>query len=89
MELVRLLIKQYEIQIKTKCKGICSTVYDLLFDQSITIEEKNTLITLIDNKGIKNSVKKKLYWWPKRETAPRIKFLKQLIMKYETQCQSK
>jgi len=29
------------------------------------------------------------YWWPDGETEPRIEFLKQLIMKYETQCQSK
>ena len=79
-ELVQLLLNKYKEQINDKIySGICSTVHTLLFNNSITLEEKEILMRLINTKGTIDSVKKKLYWWPLSDTQSRFQFLNELL----------
>ena len=68
--------------------GLCRTIGVLQESRIITEYEANELDYHLYENRPESSIGR-IYWWPKRETAPRIEFLKQLIMKYETQCQSK
>ena len=68
--------------------GLCRTIGVLQESRLITEYEANELDYHLDENRPESSIGK-IYWWPEGEVEPRIEFLKQLIMKYETQCQSK
>lgn len=87
--LLEILLDQYQnnrleyIQWSGLCFAIIS-IGGRVIDQN----EKEALLKVIKANRPK-LVESPLYWWPKGEVEPRVEFLKQLIMKYETQCQSK
>ena len=87
--LLEILLDQYQnnrleyIQWSGLCFAIIS-IDGRVIDQN----EKDALLKVIKANRPESAVSL-LYWWPKGEVEPRIEFLQQLIMKYETQCQSK
>ena len=86
--LLELLLDQYQnnrleyIQWSGLCFAIIS-IGGRVIDQN----EKEALLKVI--KANRPESAGSFHWWPKGEVEPRVEFLKQLIMKYETQCQSK
>ena len=67
--------------------GLCLAILKLHAICVIDYYEKENLLKEI--KANRPESAGSSYWWPEGEVEPRIEFLKQLIMKYETQCQSK
>ena len=67
--------------------GLCLAIRKLHNICVIDYYEKEDLLKEI--KANRPESAGSFYWWPEGEVEPRIEFLKQLIMKYETQCQSK
>ena len=68
--------------------GLCFAIIRLRIGHVIDQTDEEALLKVIKANRPK-LVESPLYWWPKGETEPRIEFLKQLIKKNETQCQSK
>ena len=89
-ELLELLLDQYENNRVNgiQWSGLCFAIIKLPTGYVIDQYEKEALLKVIKANRPK-LVESPLYWWPKGEVKPRVKFLKQLITKYETQCQSK
>ena len=88
--LLEVLLDQYENN-KTygiQWAGLRLAIIRLHTSRVIDQNEKEALLKVIKANRPK-LVESPLYWWPKGEVKPRVKFLKQLIMKHETQCQSK
>lgn len=68
--------------------GLCWAIVKLRNHDVVKFYEMDILLDVIEaNKP--DTPCSGTYWWPKGEVEPRVEFLKQLIMKYETQCQSK
>ena len=67
--------------------GFCFAMIRIDVGHVIDQYEKEDLFDVI--KANRPELAEPFYWWPKCEVKPRVEFLKQLIMKYETQCQSK
>lgn len=87
--LLEILLDQYQNN-KTygiQSMGLCRAIIRLRVDHVIDRPDEEALFDAIktNRPGSVGSY----FWWPRGETAPRIEFLKQLIKKYETQCQSK
>lgn len=68
--------------------GLCFAIIRIRISHVIDQPDEDALLKVI-KANRPESAESLLYWWPKGEVEPRVKFLKQLIMKYETQCQSK
>ena len=88
--LLLILLDQYENnRIEgIQWSGLCFAIIRLRIGHVIDQTDEDALLKVIKANRPK-LVESPLYWWPDGETEPRIEFLKQLIMKYETQCQSK
>lgn len=88
--LLEILLDQYQNN-KTygiQGSGLCFAIIRLRIGHVIDRLDEEVLFDAIKtNRPI--SVEPPPYWWPKGEVEPRIEFLKQLIKKYETQCQNK
>ena len=88
--LLEILLDQYENNRLEGIQslGLCFAIIRLRIGHVIDQTDEEALLNVIKNNRPELAVSL-LYWWPKGETEPRIEFLKQLIKKYETQCQSK
>ena len=87
--LLGLLLDQYENNRLEgiQWSGLCFAIIRINVGNVINQYENEALLKVINANRPESVVSS--YWWPKGEVEPRIEFLQQLIMKYETQCQSK
>ena len=88
-ELLEILLDRYENNsiYMVQWAGLCWAISRMYDDGVISAQEEVILIEHLHSN--KPEWAWAGYWWPEGQTKPRIEFLKQLIMKYETQCQSK
>lgn len=89
-ELLEILLDQYENNRLEgiQSSGLCFAIIRLRVGHVIDHTDEEALLKVIKTNRPESAVSL-LYWWPKCEVKPRVKFLQQLIMKHETQCQSK
>ena len=88
--LLEILLDQYENNRLEgiQWSGLCFAIIRLRIGHVIDQSDEDALLKVI-KANRPESAGSLLYWWPKGEVEPRVEFLKQLIKKYETQCQSK
>ena len=88
-ELLEILLDRYENNsiYMIQWAGLCWAI-SRLYDDGVISEIEDSILTsyLYSNKP---EWAWSGYWWTEGKVEPRVKFLKQLITKYETQCQSK
>ena len=88
--LLEVLLDQYENNIIDDIQvfGLCWAIKKI-FDKNVISEDEYYHLDDIINNNCPNGLEGSGYWWRSGATAPRIEFLKQLIKKYEIQCQNK
>ena len=87
--LLEILLDQYQNNRLEgiQSSGLCFAIIRLRVGHVINQTDEDALLKVIKSNhpaGVRTA-----YWWTEGEVKPRVKFLKQLIMKHETQCQSK